>query len=173
MSSQTPKYILRFIILVAIQVLVLNHVYLGGYITPYIYIMFVMLLPFDIKGWALLLWAFALGLTVDMFSDSAGMHAAATLWIAFIRPGLIRMVSVKTDFEPGTEPGINTLGGASLFFYTSIMVAAHHVFLFFVEAFRIDQLPQILSLTLLSGLVSVLIIFVGFLWMETGRKTRK
>ena len=74
------RNILRFVVLVLIQVLVINNLQLSSYVDPFIYVLFILLLPFETPGWILLLFAFSLGLTIDMFSDTAGVHASATVF---------------------------------------------------------------------------------------------
>ena len=71
------KNIFRFIILVLVQVLVLNNIQFLGYINPYIYILFILSLPVRTPRWASLLLAFVLGLTIDIFANTPGMHASA------------------------------------------------------------------------------------------------
>src|SRR6478609_515542 len=83
----------RFILLVLIQVLLLNKIFLiwwtapGGIppYVPYIYPLFILLLPFATPVWFLLIAGFAMGVTVDMFMDTGGMHAAACVLMAFLR----------------------------------------------------------------------------------------
>ena len=82
-----------FVSLVLIQVLILNQIQLGGFINPYIYILFVILLPLSAPRYAVMLLGFVLGLTIDVFMNSLGIHAAATVFIAYLRPLVIRSIS--------------------------------------------------------------------------------
>ncbi len=166
------KHTGRFLLLIAIQVVILNQIYFGGYITPYIYPLFILLLPFDIKGWVLLLAAFFTGLTVDMFSDSLGMHTAATVFMAFMRPGVIRMISIKTDFDQGTEPRIENNGFGWILLYSLLLLFIHHLALFFIEVFRFDELLQIIIRTLLSTIFSLVIIVIAHLLMGKPSRSR-
>lgn len=102
MNNDAVKFLIRFIVILGLQVLLFNHLAFNGYITPFIYPLFILLLPFDIKGWSLLLWAFLLGISIDTFSNSLGMHASALVLIAFLRPWVINLISNRTDFDPGT-----------------------------------------------------------------------
>jgi hypothetical protein len=160
MENSTFKHIARFVIFIAVQVLVINHISISGYINPYIYIMFILLLPFDTKGWVLLAGSFALGLGIDMFSNSLGMHASACLFLAFFRPAVIRLISVKTDFDAGAEPRINNMGTGWIFLYTLILVFIHHFSLFLLEVFRFDEFLQTLGKTLLSASFSIILIML-------------
>jgi hypothetical protein len=173
MDFNLIKHTGRFFILMAIQVVILNKIYLGGYITPYIYPLFILMLPFDVKGWVLLISAFFSGLTIDMFSDSMGMHAAASVFMAFMRPFVIQFISTRTDFEPGTEPRVDSNGWGWIFLYTLLLIFLHHLALIFIEVFRIDDFFRILLRALLSTTFSVTIIMIGHLIMGHTSKSRK
>ena len=80
-----------FIGLVLLQVLILNNVHIAGYATPFLYIYLILKFESDTPRNALMLWAFFLGLAVDVFSDTPGMNAAATVLLAFLRPTFLRL----------------------------------------------------------------------------------
>ena len=92
--------------LILLQVLVFDNVQIRGYINPYIYVLFILLIPFETPPWLLLISAFLLGFGVDLFSDTMGMHTAASVFMAFCRPGILRMVFSSKDYEIGISPGI-------------------------------------------------------------------
>ena len=100
------RNIIRFMVLVLVQILVLNNIQVSGYIVPHIYILFILLLPFETPRWLLLIAAFALGITVDLFTQTHGMHAAATVFIAFLRPWVLEMSAPRDGYEPGTFPRV-------------------------------------------------------------------
>ena len=82
--------LVRFIVLVLIQVLLLNNINLGGYINPFLYIYFILLFPLDGNKSLLIFLSFLLGLSIDIFEDSGGVHAAASAFIAYIRPFVLK-----------------------------------------------------------------------------------
>ena len=84
------KNIIRFVVLILVQVLVLNHINFFGYLDPYLYVLFILMLPFEIPGWMLLISAFLLGLGIDLFSGTSGIHTAASVFMAFCRPAMLR-----------------------------------------------------------------------------------
>ena len=90
---------IRFIGLILLQVLVLNYVNLFGYLNPMVYIVWIFLFPIRKNQTFFLLASFILGLSVDFFSDSGGINAAATLFIAFIRLPILKAVLRKSDFD--------------------------------------------------------------------------
>ena len=75
------RNILRFFTVILLQVLLLDNVQLGGYLSPYFYVIFIILLPFESPKWLLLCLAFLLGLSVDLFNGTPGMHAAASVFM--------------------------------------------------------------------------------------------
>jgi rod shape-determining protein MreD len=77
---------LRFVLLVLLQVLLLNNINFLGYVNPYFYILFLVLYPFNTPQSLFMFLAFLLGLSIDAFEDSGGIHAAASLFIAYVRP---------------------------------------------------------------------------------------
>ena len=159
-------YSLLFVVLILLQVLIFNHIRFGGYINPYIYILFVMLLPIDVRGGTLLIMAFLTGLSIDMFLDSLGMHAAATLCMAFTRPAVIRLISVRSDFEPGTVPSISNQGPRWIITYAVLLILAHHIPLFFLEIFRFNEFFSTFGRILLSSLFSFIFVIIGFFILD-------
>lgn len=161
MINVFPRYIISFIILVLLQVLILNNIQLSGYINPYIYILFILTLPLDTPKWALLVLGFLLGLSVDLFTHTVGMHTSATVFLAFLRPALLNSMEPRGGYEPDASPSIQDHGLRWFFRYAAISILAHHMFLFFVEVFKFANFFQTLSRAILSGIFSlVLILFI-------------
>jgi len=149
--------ILRFVLLVLLQVLVLNNIQFLGYINPYIYILFILVLPVQMPRWFLLILAFFLGLTIDVFSNTPGTHAFATVFVAFFRDGIIKLF---TNIEEGNNPtpSFHTFGVSSFVKYVIVMVLVHHTILFILEAFSFVNFWIVLAKILLSSLVTILLI---------------
>jgi len=102
--------IARFILLLLLQVLVFNNMNLGGYLTPAIYVLFILLLPQSINKSMLLILGFGTGLTIDLFLNTPGLHAGATVLMAFARPGIIRLFFRNLEFSSGEAPDVLKLG---------------------------------------------------------------
>lgn len=161
MINYLPRYILSFVILVFVQVFLLNNVQLSGFLNPYIYVLFILSLPFETPKWSLLVLAFLLGFTIDLFSHTVGMHASATVFMAFLRPTLLRSMEPRDGYQLETYPSIRDYGLKWYFQYAGILILVHHLFLFYVEIFRFDLFVQTLSRALLSALFSlVLVLFI-------------
>jgi len=155
------RNIIRFAVLVLVQILVLNNIQISGYIVPNFYILFVLLLPFETPRWLLLISAFALGISVDIFTQTPGMHAAATVFMAFLRPWVLEMSSPRDGYEPGTFPRMFYYGFQWFLRYTIILVLAHHFILFYIEVFRLTEFFSTLLRVLLSSLFSVILIILS------------
>jgi len=149
--------IFSFVILVLIQVLALNNIQFLGFINPYIYILFILSLPVKFPRWLSLILAFILGLTIDTFSNTIGMHAFATVLIAFFRNGIIKLF---TSIEEGSNPvpSFYSFGVGAYIKYVVFMVLLHHSSLFFLEAFSFQNFWMTLLRILLSSFVTVLLI---------------
>ncbi len=155
------RNIIRFVVLILVQILVLDNIQISGHIVPYCYILFIFLMPFETPNWLLLLTAFALGLSVDLFNQTPGMHAAATVFMAFLRPYVLRMSAPRDGYETGSFPRLYYFGFQWFLRYTVILVLAHHFVLFYTEVFRFTEFFSTLLRVLLSSLFSVILIMLS------------
>ncbi|MDG1728489.1 MAG: rod shape-determining protein MreD [Algibacter sp.] len=155
MNSIFSVHTIRFITLVFIQVLILNHINFFGYINPYIYILFIGLFPIKNNRIALILLSFLLGLTIDLFLDTGGIHAAACVFIAYIRPIILKF-SFGTIYEHQTIR-FNTVEFGSKLTYFTLLTVLHHIVLFSLEIFSISNIILILQKTLFSSIFTILL----------------
>lgn len=158
MNNSVLLYISRFIALVLAQVLLFNHINFLGYVNPYIYIIYIILAPINSNKSVFLFISFLLGLTIDIFGDSGGIHAAACLVIAFSRPVVLRSVfGLSYEFQ---TIKLNRVGLGPLVTYVATTVLIHHIILFSLEYFNIAHILQIAKKTLFSGILSSIIITI-------------
>jgi len=158
MIKDFGKYIIMFVALVLVQVLILNNIQVSGLINPYVYILFILLLPFTIPGYLLLGLSFLLGISIDIFNNTPGIHAGATVLLGFLRPGIAQLISSREIIEKGNTPNMTQLGFASFLKYTVIAVLVHHLFLFYAEAFSFGGFFETFVRYVLSSIFSILII---------------
>jgi cell shape-determining protein MreD len=158
--NEVIRNILRFITLVLVQVLIIKNIELGRFINPFIYVLFLIILPFETPKWALLFIAFALGITIDMFYDTAGLHAAACVFMAYIRPGVLKLFSPRDGYESGTQPTVQYLGVPWFLSYAGILVVSHHIILFYLEIFRFSEFFSTLLRAIISSIVTIILIVV-------------
>lgn len=143
-----------FVGLVLLQVLILNNVNIAGYATPFLYIYVILKFESDVSRNVLMLWAFLLGLTVDVFSDTPGMSAAATVLLAFFRPVFLRLF-VLHDMQETLIPSVRTLGISSFLKYLVVCVLAHHGMLLTLEFFSFAHIGVLLLKVMTSAALTV------------------
>jgi rod shape-determining protein MreD len=160
MIKDIAAYLISFVIYVLMQALVINNIQLGWYLNPFIYIGFLMMLPLETPKWLILVAGFLLGYSIDFFSDTPGMHAMATVFIAFIRPYLHNAIIPRDDFQPNTQPSAAVFGYPWFIKYAIIMVFLHHFMLFFIEVFSFSYFYITLLKTLVSGISTILLLLV-------------
>ncbi len=160
MTNLIFRNILRFIVLMLLQVLVFNNIHVFSYITPFIYILFILLLPFETPRWLMLLLGFILGIIMDVFSNTGGIHTSATVLIAYIRPWAQNTISSKQEYEPGIQPGIKNMGFRWFFLYSLILTTIHHIVLFYLEVFRFSDFFQTMYHALLNMVYTMVFILV-------------
>jgi rod shape-determining protein MreD len=160
MINSILRFGLIFILLILLQVLLFNNIQFSGYVNPYVYIMFILLLPVEIPSWLLLLLSFATGLIIDIFSGSPGMHTSATVLAGFVRPYVLRIVSPRDGYEPGSDPSMIIYGLRWFFSYALLMVVIHHTTLFYIEVFRFADFFRTMMRVILSTMFSMTFILL-------------
>ncbi len=160
MYNTLIRNIIRFIALVVMQVLVFDNIRLGNYIHPYIYVLFIMLLPFDTPKWRLLVEGFVIGMLVDLFNGTPGLNAAATVFMAYMRPYIIGITTRKSDIEDKTAPSVSEMGLQWFLLYGLLLLLLHNLLLFWLEAFSIRLLGTVLLQVLLSAPFSLFVIIL-------------
>jgi len=160
MINSIFRFGLIFILLILSQVLLFSNIQFSGYINPYVYVMFILLLPIEIPSWLLLILSFALGLIMDFFSGSPGMHSSASLLAGFVRPYVLRLVSPRDGYEPNSEPSMITYGLRWFLVYTLLIVLVHHTALFYLEVFRFTDFFRTLLRVILSSFFTIVFIIL-------------
>lgn len=155
MNSVISTNSIRFIGLILLQVLICNHINFLGYINPYIYVLFVILFPVKNNRIVFICLSFLLGLTVDMFLDSGGIHAAACVFIAYARPVILKFAfGMVYEYQ---NVKFDAVDFGSKLTYITIMVAVHHIILFYLEIFSISRILLILQKTLFSSIFTIIL----------------
>jgi hypothetical protein len=163
---------IRFVLLVFIQVFLLKNISLYNLSTPYIYILFIILLPFDTPNLLLFPLAFLTGLTIDAFYDTPGLHAAACVVLAFVRVLFISITVQKEGFDNEPDPTLSVMGFRWFFTYSLILTLFHHFFLFSLETFRFSEIRYTLTRFVFSSIITVFLMLVtGLLFFR--RRERK
>lgn len=170
MSNRLFLNFFRFVSLLLLQLLVIDNIRLGYYIHPYVYVLYIFMLPFNIPNWQLLFAGFFMGLTVDLFSGTPGLNAAACVLTAFIRPWVINGMMRRKDVGENDEPSLNSMGTNRFLVYSLLLLVAHNLMLFMLEAFSFRLIGVVLLQTLLSVFSSLMLIFIILLLFKKTKK---
>lgn len=155
MNNSVTLNIGRFILLVLIQALVLNNINFLGYINPYIYILFIILYPINNNRLLFIFLSFLLGLSVDLFLDSGGVHAAACVFIGYLRPLFLKFAFGMTYEHQTVKISASDIGPR--FTYFALITVAHHLLLFSLEVFNTSKALLILKKTLFSSIFTIIL----------------
>lgn len=160
MTNSIIRNIIRFFVLVLVQVLIIKNIELGRFINPFLYVLFIIIMPFETPKWLLLVVAFILGITIDMFYDTPGMHASACVLMAYIRPSILKLFSPRDGYEFGTQPTIQYLGIPWFLSYAGILIVIHHLILFYIEIFRFHEFFSTFFRVIISSIFTLLLVVV-------------
>ena len=159
--SSFLKYIIRFAAFIFVQVYVLDQVpHLHRFITPYIYYLFILWLPFSISRMWLLLVGFLTGLVLDYFTMTPGLHAAACLLIAYVRPFLINILTPKDTSEFNyREPSPKAMQWTPYAVYVFVLTLIHHTYMIFLEWLSFGSFLDFIIKVICTTGISLLLIF--------------
>lgn len=171
MVREFIKYTWYFVFFVLLQTLILNNIQFSSFINPYLYVFFILILPFELPKFFLLVASFLLGLSIDLFSNTPGMHTTACLTMAFARPYLLEFIAPREGYETGQKPLASYFGWNWYFRYSLIMVVIHHVVLFFIEVFSFQNFHLTLFRTFLSIGFTLVLIFLTQMFFFNPRRS--
>ena len=175
------KNILRFCIIILLLVLILNKITLrwwnepSGFpiFIPYVYPLFILLLPFETSVWALLIMGFLLGVSIDSFMNTAGMHAFATILLAYLRTNVLSALLPRNLSEyAGQQPSIKSMGWMPFLVYSSFLIVLHHLVFFTIELWNFSNIGFLMLKVLASSVTSMLFIIV-YLLLFTRQSTSR
>ena len=162
MIASVASNILRFVALILLQALVLDHLDVAnGYMVPYLYILFLLLLPFELPAWSLLLIGAVTGFCMDFFSSTPGMHMSACIVMMFGRIHLVDLIAPRDGYEFGLKPTLRSMGPAWFLTYASLLILLHHIWLFLAEIYRLDRFFDTFSRSVLSALFTLVLCLVA------------
>lgn len=134
MNVDLAKGILLSLLLCLAQALVFNHIHLLGVATPLVCVYFVICFYRGATRWLTILWAFLMGLLIDMFENTPGMTAASLTLVAFLQPMLLELF-VSRESADGLMPGIATFGFAKFCYFTALLLLIYTLVFFSLEMF--------------------------------------
>lgn len=155
------KNVIRLIILLSVQLLILNNIYLGGVLNPLLYALFIIKLPYITKGWVLLLTAFGVGLIMDVFCNTPGLHTAALVAMAFSRPFILKIYTPRRDFNASDEPSAKDSGIMNYLLISFLLLVVHHFVFFFLEIFRFAEFYSTLLRSISSVFLTLILVIIS------------
>lgn len=168
MNSALLNNIARFVLLLAAQVLLFNNINFLGYINPFPYVLFIILFPVNGNKYGLLVSSFFLGLLMDMFLNSGGVHTTSCLILAFFRPAIFKF-SFGLSYEYQTVR-LNDALTPERFSFLFIAIVLHHIVLFILEIFTIDFFWNIILRTLVSTIFTTIICILIIYLIKPNRR---
>ena len=172
--SSLVKNIIRFFLFIMVQVYILNQIPpLHQLVTPYLYFLFILWLPFRMGRRTLMILAFALGFVLDSFTKTYGLHSGPCVLIAYLRPFLINMLITRDGAELNyNEPSVESMGFTPYFTYVTILTFVHHTLLFFLEALQVGGYFYFIVKALFSTAVSLVLILLTELLFSRKQRFR-
>jgi rod shape-determining protein MreD len=163
---------LRFLALVLLQVLIVQNIRLGSYVILFPYVLFILLLPFETPKLAVLAIAFVTGLSIDVFYDTAGLHAATCTLIGFLRYYILKLLAPREGYDPGLTPTIESMGPVWFITYSGLIIFIHHLCFFYLEIFRFNEFFSTLLRVILSSVCTFALVYVIQFLFYSPRKNK-
>ena len=160
MSKLIITHIIRFLVIMLLQIMIFNYLNIFGYVNPAILIFFIILIPFETPAWLFLILAFLTGLTQDSFLNTGGIHTAAATLIAFVRPFLLRIIASKREFEAGVKPCVSDLGWKWFITYSSIIILIYSLVTELLLVFRLSHFFDSLIRVFWQALFTLLFVLI-------------
>jgi hypothetical protein len=162
------KNSIRFVLFLLIQIIILNEVPpLHQFITPYLYFTFLLWLPFGTNRLTLTILGFTLGYSLDLFTNTPGLHAAAATLVGYVRPNILNLLLAQETFEEvNKEPSVGTMGWGPFLIYVFLLTFIHHFYLVLLEWLQFGNFTYFIGKVIATSLMSVLLILLVELVMN-------
>jgi len=161
MSRVNILQIISFFIYLLYQVLILQNVVLFHTAFCFLYIAYLLLLPVEMKPLTLMAVGLVMGLAVDMFYDSVGLHAFACILIMYVRNYWLNNLTPQVGYDSGDSPSLSLHGIQWFAVYAAPLVFIHHSALFFIEAGGFSMFWFTLWKIITSTLFTLIVILIA------------
>ena len=159
MATDTLRRIILFIVLCLVQGLVLNHINLFGYATPLLYVYMALTFPRGYPRWAILLWCFFLGMSVDTFTNTPGVAAASMTLVGLLQPFVLELF-MQRDSEENFKPTLMNLGYVSYIYYMLLLLSIYCIAYYSIEMFTFFNWLQWVECVVGSLIITSVLVFV-------------
>lgn len=168
------NYIGRFVFFVLIQTFLFNHIEVGVGIHIMVYPLFIFLLPYEMNVYLVLLLSFLTGATIDIFSDSFGLHASSLVFFAFLRSIFLPIFAPRDGYELGREMNVFQMGMNWFLRVFGALFFLFNLWFFLLEEFKLNEIFYLLQKTILSSLIGlILCILFQYLFINRADKERR
>lgn len=168
MSTQSLIKILGAIVLyLFLQVFVVRNLVFFDVGFCFLYISVILFLPNTVPVSGILVIAFLVGLVIDIFSNTAGLHASASVLIAFLRSYILKILFPTRGLETELVISLEGLGTERFIRYIVIMTFTHHLYLFFIEAGTIQFFLNTSLKVVSSVLFTSLVVFLMHIYLKS------
>ncbi len=144
------KNSLRFVLFLLVQTLILNQIEIGFGIQLMIYPLFIMLLSFDTGVLSLLAISFTLGICIDAFSNTFGLHTSSLLVFSFLRPIIFKLFDTREGYDLLLEPTVLNMGNGWFIKSFGSLLLIHHFWFYLLEMFKLNDMGYVLQKTVYS-----------------------
>lgn len=144
------KNSLRFVLFLLVQTLILNQIEIGFGIQLMIYPLFIMLLSFDTGVLSLLAISFTLGICIDAFSNTFGLHTSSLLVFSFLRPVIFKLFDTREGYDLLLEPTVLNMGNGWFIKSFGSLLLIHHFWFYLLEMFKLNDMGYVLEKTIYS-----------------------
>lgn len=163
----------RFVFLILFQGIILNDVNLmDGMAIPYLYVVIILMLPLETPRWLELIIGLVCGLSVDMFTNTLGIHASACVLLTYARPLMLRAIAPRDGYEFGQRPTIQDMGLSWYLKYAGVLILLHHGWLFFIEVYSFKGFFNTLSRVSLSSAFTLILAILSQYLISSKRSSR-
>lgn len=154
------QFLFQVLIFGLLQLLLIDRLSLSPYGYCFVYVLPILLLPVTFNRLVVLIMAFLIGLIMDSFYNSPGMHASACVLLAFVRPYVLDALTPRSGYENNTGTSLEDQGFAWFSTYVLLCILSHHTLLFVLETFNTALIGQTLLKIVLSMLYTYLVILM-------------
>lgn len=170
-TKRIVRQIVAFLVYLAIHVLLVRYISIGTHAFCFVYLVFLLLLPIEVGIIPLLFIGLLSGFTVDLFGNTPGIHAAATVLLAYLRNFWLESITPQGGYEQGSNLLVQNQGFTWFLTYAFPLIFVHHLVLFLLEAGNLALFGTVLLNTVLSSVFTFSIsVLIQYLFYSGGRR---
>ncbi len=164
--------IANFLIYLFLQIVIFRNFNILDTAYCFVYVSFILLLPFEFPPLLIIFLAFGYGFIIDVFYNTLGVHMAASVMLGFLRLHMINTLTPRGGYDASTELSIASLGFQWMIVYAVVLIFSHHLFLFVLEAWGFGSIGTVLTKTFFTSLLTIFtVILFQYLFSPVRRRS--